>query len=85
MLNTDQIRQQFPAISHHSDFIYFDNAATAQKPQVVLDAVAKYHHSFYSNSHRSMHDWGMRSTKAVESVRQKLADLLSLPSTQGLY
>lgn len=85
MLDTKSIRADFPAIRNHPGVIYFDNASTSQKPQTVLDAVSEYHHSFCSNPHRSIHDWGLRSTQTVEKVRTQLAGFLGLNSTKGLF
>ncbi len=85
MLDVQKVRSEFPAIAHHPKMIYFDNASTTQKPQSVLDTVSEYHHAYCANPHRSTHDWGLRSTRAIEETRQKVADFLGLDTTQGLY
>jgi len=85
MIDVQKVRSEFPAITHHPDVIYFDNASTTQKPQTVLNAVSEYHHDYCANPHRSTHDWGLRSTKAIEETRQKVAEFLGLNDTQGLY
>lgn len=85
MFDIDTVRSQFPAIANHPEVIYFDNAATTQKPRVVLDAVASYHHLFCANTHRSTHDWGLRSTQEADKVRNHLAEFLGLSSTEELF
>jgi len=67
------IRSQFSALVSHPEIIYFDNAATTQKPQSVLDAVMRYHHHFCANPHRAQHDWATQSTQEVEKVREQVA------------
>lgn len=85
MIDIQSIRSQFPAIKYHPHVIYFDNASTSQKPQSVLDAVTAYHHSFCSNPHRSTHDWALRSTQAINQVRQQVATFLGLDSTSEIF
>lgn len=85
MFDVKKVRDQFPAIYNHPDVIYFDNATTSQKPQVVLDAVSDYHNTFCSSPHRSAHDWGVRTTKMVEETRQMVSTLMKLRSSQALF
>lgn len=85
MLDTTIIRSQFPSIAHHPDVLYFDNAATTQKPQSVLQAVAEYHHSYCANTHRSVHSWGMQSTIKIMSVRNQVAKFFNLESSEDIF
>ena len=56
---------------------YLDNAATAQKPSAVIDAVANYYYCDNANIHRGVHALSMRSTEAFEGVREKIRGLLN--------
>ncbi len=58
MLNISEIRKQFPILSRKvngTDLVYFDNSATTQKPQTVIDAVNNYYANENSNVHRGVH------------------------------
>ncbi len=73
LLNIEKIRQDFPIL--HQDvngkpLVYFDNAASTQKPQVVIDAIAKYYRSINSNVHRGVHTLSQRATDAFEAARE---------------
>jgi len=54
--------------------VYFDNAATSQKPQAVIDAMVRYYESVNSNIHRGVHYLSERATQAYEEVRVKVRD-----------
>ena len=54
--------------------IYFDNAATTQKPQTVIDALTNYYQSTNANIHRGLHTLAEEATTAYESVRHKVGD-----------
>ncbi|MEL6358484.1 MAG: aminotransferase class V-fold PLP-dependent enzyme [Bacteroidota bacterium] len=74
-IDLEKIRAQFPALHqtvHGKPLIYLDNAATTQKPQAVLDAMADYYRYDNANVHRSVHDLAERATTALEATRQQL-------------
>jgi cysteine desulfurase/selenocysteine lyase len=57
-LDIDKIRADFPVLArsvHNRPLVYFDNAATTQKPQVVIDALTDYYSNYNSNVHRGAH------------------------------
>jgi cysteine desulfurase/selenocysteine lyase len=56
--------------------IYFDNAATSQKPQCVIDAVNNYYKNFNSNVHRGVHELSQRATSEYESTRATVRDFI---------
>ena len=74
-LNVELLRVAFPILSNRS-LIYFDNAASLQKPAVVIDAEAEFYRKHYSNVHRSDHRLAHEATEAYESARQKVASYL---------
>ncbi len=72
----ENIRQQFPLLSRQVNgkpLVYLDNAATTQKPQVVLDALLDYYCHHNANVHRGIHTLGDESTKIYHESREKIA------------
>src|SRR5438128_1113467 len=70
------IREDFPILrerAHGHPLIYFDSAATSQKPQAVLDALRNYYEHNNANVHRGLHELSSRATEAYETSRQRVA------------
>lgn len=75
MINIQKIRADFPILSqtvNGKPLVYFDNAATSQKPQVVIDAEANYYKEINANIHRGVHTLSQLATDAYEASRQKI-------------
>jgi cysteine desulfurase/selenocysteine lyase len=73
-------RHHFPLLRRRVNgkpLVYFDNAATSQKPQVVIDATIRYYEEENSNIHRGVHYLSERATQAYEGVRVKVQHLLN--------
>ena len=86
-LNIDQIRADFPVLHQQvnkAPLIYFDNAATTQKPKAVIEALAAYYEQDNANIHRGIHTLAERATTAYELTRKKLAAFLNAPSTDQI-
>ncbi len=67
-----RVREEFPALKqlvHGKTLVYLDNAATTQKPQLVIDAITRFYQEDCSNIHRGVHLLSERATKAYEDVR----------------
>ncbi|MGO4418533.1 aminotransferase class V-fold PLP-dependent enzyme, partial [Streptomyces sp. MCAF7] len=60
-----RLRAQFPIVTGHPDLVYLDSAATAQKPQAVLDAVWAYLTTTNANAGRATYPWANRTTALV--------------------
>jgi cysteine desulfurase/selenocysteine lyase len=78
--DVEKTRRDFPILQqkvYGKPLVYLDNAATAQKPQAVIDAVAGYYKYDNANIHRGVHALSMRSTEAFEGVREKVRGLLN--------
>lgn len=76
----DAIRAQFPILDQEVNgrpLVYLDNAASTQKPEVVIEAVAGYYRHDHSNVHRGAHALADRATAAFEAARGKVAAFLS--------
>ncbi|MFE9017377.1 aminotransferase class V-fold PLP-dependent enzyme [Streptomyces sp. NPDC007808] len=75
-------RVQFPIIAAHPDLAYLDSAATAQKPQAVLDAVHAYLTTSNANAGRGTYPWANRTTSLVEQTRDRVKRFLQDPAPQ---
>jgi cysteine desulfurase/selenocysteine lyase len=74
------VRADFPALHqqvHGKPLVYLDNAATAQKPQVVIDALSRFYERDNSNVHRGLHALSMRATDAYEGARARVAKFIN--------
>src|SRR5471032_2812889 len=75
-----KVRDDFPALHqkvHGKPLVYLDNAATAQKPQVVIDALSHFYEHDNSNVHRGLHALSMRATDAYEGARARVAKFVN--------
>jgi len=75
MLDIQKIRADFPILSQKVNgkpLVYFDNGATSQKPQVVIDSIAKYYQEINANIHRGVHTLSQLATDAYENSRGKI-------------
>ena len=73
------IREDFPILrerAHGRPLIYFDSAATSQKPRAVLDALRDYYEHDNANVHRGLHELSSRATEAYERSRRQVSDYL---------
>lgn len=84
-LDIPGIRKVFPILQqtiYGKPLVYLDNAASVQKPQVVIDAVSQCYSSYYANIHRGVHSLSERSTAAYEGAREKVRAFLNAESTR---
>lgn len=75
MLDINKVRADFPILSrtvNGKPLVYFDNGATSQKPQVVIDAISKYYQEINANIHRGVHTLSQLATDAYEESRNKI-------------
>src|SRR6218665_421096 len=75
MLDITKIRSDFPILTQKVNgkpLVYFDNGATSQKPQVVIDAISKYYEEINANIHRGVHTLSQLATDAYEESRKKI-------------
>lgn len=75
MLDIQKIRADFPILSqtvNGKPLVYFDNGATSQKPQIVIDAIEKYYQEINANIHRGVHTLSQLATDAYEISRGKV-------------
>lgn len=70
-------KEDFPVFTHHPDLVFLDNAATTQKPAVVINAEKDLYEQNYANIHRALYDLAAQSTELYEGARQKVADFIA--------
>ena len=87
-LDVEQIRKDFPILQrkvHGKPLVYFDNAATSQKPKQVIEALDFYYKNYNANVHRSIHQLGEEATAAYEKARQKIADFINAKYEETIF
>ncbi|UMA66182.1 cysteine desulfurase [Roseivivax marinus] len=85
MYDVAEVRRDFPILSREVNgkpLVYLDNGASAQKPQVVIDAVTRAYAEEYSNVHRGLHTLSNLATEKYEAVRGTVAKFLGAPSEE---
>jgi len=78
-----EIKSKFPILQQEVNghpLVYLDNAATSQKPQMVIDAISDYYQSTNSNIHRGAHYLANKATIAYEEARKKIANFINAPN-----
>jgi cysteine desulfurase/selenocysteine lyase len=86
-LDVERIRKDFPILQqkvHGKPLVYLDNAATAQKPQAVLDAIKHYYEAQNANVHRGVHHLSELATSAYEGARKKVKEFINADSTKEI-
>ena len=85
--DVEVIRRDFPILSREvygKPLVYLDNGASAQKPQVVIDAIAHAYSQEYANVHRGLHFLSNTATDAYEGAREKVRRFLNAPSVDDI-
>jgi cysteine desulfurase / selenocysteine lyase len=78
-----RVRKDFPILTTQVNgrpLVYFDNAASAQKPQPVIDAMSQFAQTSYANVHRGLHTLSNKATDAFEAAREKVRGFLNAPA-----
>jgi cysteine desulfurase/selenocysteine lyase len=78
-IDVEKIRKEFPILHQQvngRDLVYFDNAATSQKPKRVIDALVEYYTGYNANIHRGIHTLAEKATRAYEQTRQTAKDFI---------
>jgi cysteine desulfurase/selenocysteine lyase len=84
-LDIKSIRNDFPILNeivNGKQLVYFDNAATTQKPRMVLDALSGYYEHYNANIHRGIHHLAEKATTAFEESRVRLQKFINAPSAE---
>ena len=86
-LDPRSIRGDFPVLArqiHGKPLAYLDNAASTQKPQVVIAALGEFYQNHYANVHRAVYTLGEEATAAYEEARDKVAAFIHAPDRRGV-
>src|SRR5881296_2998116 len=81
------IREDFPILhekAHGHPLIYFDNAATSQKPRAVIEVLRNFYEHDNANVHRGLHTLSSRATEAYEKARQRIAKYVGAASSNEI-
>ena len=79
-MSIESARADFPILDqmvHGHPLVYLDNAATAQKPRAVIEALSRFYERDNANVHRGIHELSRRSTEAYEGARARAARFLN--------
>jgi cysteine desulfurase / selenocysteine lyase len=82
-----RIREDFPILKqtiHGKPLVYLDNAATSQKPQIVIDTISRYYATENANVHRGIHALSERATQAYEGARETVRQFLTAADTREI-
>ena len=86
-LDIERIRADFPILRrqvHGRPLVYFDNAATTQKPRQVIDALVDYYEHYNANIHRGIHTLAEEATARYEETRSKVAEFIGAPEPETI-
>ena len=88
-LDVESIRSQFPILQrtlpNGKKLVYFDNAATSQKPLAVIDAMSDFYKNYHANAHRANHTLADESTAALEGARDRISKFFGTSESQMIY
>lgn len=85
--DVEQIRADFPLLQQHVNgkpLVYLDNAATAQKPTVVIETLDRYYREYNSNIHRGVHTLSQLATEAYEGARDRIRQFINAKSCKEI-
>ena len=82
--DVEKIRNDFPFIENNKDLIYFDNAATTQKPKCVLDEITFFYSNYNSNVHRGVYKIAEEATIKYESTRDSIANFINADNRDSI-
>jgi cysteine desulfurase/selenocysteine lyase len=86
-VDIEKIRAEFPVLHQKvngRDLVYFDNAATTQKPRRVIDALVGYYEGYNANIHRGIHTLAEKATRAYEDTREAMRVFINASSTEEI-
>lgn len=84
MFDAQAIKNDFPIFRTNPGLVYLDSTASAQKPQVVIDAERKFYEESYANVHRGIYDLSMKATNLYEESRQKVRKFINAKSSKEI-
>ncbi|MEC7837744.1 MAG: aminotransferase class V-fold PLP-dependent enzyme, partial [Chloroflexota bacterium] len=86
--NLEKIRKDFPILNRQVNgkkLVYLDNAATSQKPNVVIESLNDFYTNYNSNVHRGVHKLSVEATDSYENARVKIANFINASSNEIIW
>jgi len=87
-LDVERVRKDFPILqqkSHGKPLVFLDSAASAQKPQVVIDSISEFYAKSYANVHRGVYELSLRATEVLENARRKVAGFIGGEERETIF
>ncbi len=87
VVDVEKVRNDFPILNRKVNgkrLVYLDNAATTQKPKVVIDALVDYYSRYNANVHRGVHQLSIEATETYENSRKKVAKFINASASQEI-
>ncbi|MER3489427.1 MAG: cysteine desulfurase [Meiothermus sp.] len=85
MIAARDLRRDFPLIAGQPDQVYLDSAASAQKPQAVIEALSRFYREHYANVHRGAYALSLEATQAYENARKTLARFVGAEEREVIF
>ena len=85
MLDPKKIREDFPIFKKSPSLIYFDSAATSQKPKIVIDTIKEFYEDYNSNIHRGIYSISLEASKRYEEAHYKVAELINADKKEIIF
>jgi len=79
------IKSQFPIFQSHPELVYFDNAASTQTPESVIQAMDNYYKNYRANIHRGLYDLSQKATEEYENGRAKIAQFINAKKEEVIF
>lgn len=87
-MDVEKIRQDFPILRRKingKNMVYFDNAATSQKPRQVIDAISNFYQNYNANIHRAVHQLAVEATEKFEESREKVSNFINAKKNEIVF
>jgi cysteine desulfurase/selenocysteine lyase len=85
MFDVKKIREDFPIFKNNPNLIYFDSAATSQKPKIVIDTINEFYESYNSNIHRGVYSLSLEASRRYEEAHLKVAELINAEKNEIIF
>ncbi|MEO0262816.1 MAG: cysteine desulfurase [candidate division WOR-3 bacterium] len=84
-MDVKNIREDFPIFKKKSPLIYFDSAATSQKPNIVIETIKEFYEDYNSNIHRGVYSLSLEASKRYEEAHYKVAELINADKKEIIF
>uniref|UniRef100_A0A7V3ZTK4 Cysteine desulfurase n=1 Tax=candidate division WOR-3 bacterium TaxID=2052148 RepID=A0A7V3ZTK4_UNCW3 len=85
MFDAKKIREDFPIFKKSPNLVYFDSAATSQKPRIVIETIKEFYEDYNSNIHRGVYSLSLEASKRYEEAHYKVAELINADKKEIIF